>query len=107
MNDFNSTGYRTLQRIRELEAENAKLRELTQVFDDMLIVSHLGTLESFKSIHHALRALVEFDSSVDQYFHKQLQAVVDAINLKFKSGNSVPVDRVTITAAEWFKETEL
>jgi len=30
-----------------------------------------------------------------------LAATVEAIALKFKSGNAVPVDRVTITRKEW------
>lgn len=30
-----------------------------------------------------------------------LEKLVDSVNLKFKSGNSVPVDRATLSASEW------
>lgn len=51
--------------------------------DNMLVVSHLGTLQSFPTIAHAVRALVDFDLSVERYFDgervKELEKLLEKV----------------------------
>jgi len=68
----------------KLKEKDAQLGHL----DHMLVASHLGTLDSFPTVAHAVRALVEFDLSVEKYFDKQriseIEKIIDKDSWKIK-----------------------
>lgn len=51
-----------------LADEVKRLREIERELDEALVISHLGTLQSFESPKHAIAALAQYEQGIGEYF---------------------------------------
>jgi len=56
--------------IRNLEAEIERLTPYYHAIDEVCVVSHIGTAESFGSAKEALDAVVAWTAGVNKYFEE-------------------------------------